>query len=155
MIQTFRNPYGNYPQLRSFPAYSYFAFIGAFRDGQTVDDNSDLATTNIQGCLLAVAVHDGHLTVTRKRLEQDGVVDVILTQEGRNVILAQEEWGNLRNQSISALIRAANIREELFERHIRHKILPAIKAHWKKRKDWYIGLIAAALFFAIGLLFGH
>jgi pyrimidine deaminase RibD-like protein len=88
LIRTKLPPGHNYPQLTQFPT-NYFDFLAAFRDGQTVDNNTYLTTAvSLQTSLYKAAIMSGHLVVKGNPIQGESLVDIFLTGEGaENIVI--------------------------------------------------------------------
>jgi len=91
LIHTKLPPGHLYPQLTQFPT-NYPDFLAAFRDGQTVDNNTYLTTGNaVQTHLYKAAIASGHLTTKGNPIQGEFLVDIFLTDEGAEHILTPQD----------------------------------------------------------------
>ena len=76
-----------YPQLSQFPS-DYADFLAAFRDGQTIDNNLDSRQTmnTLQYMMLMTANTSGHLEKRANPIQGHFLVDIFLTQKGKDHI---------------------------------------------------------------------
>jgi pyrimidine deaminase RibD-like protein len=80
-----------YPQLTQLPA-NYADFLAAFRDGQTVDNNTYLTIANtLQTSMYKTALGSGHLTMRGNPIQGESLVDIFLTDKGADHILVPQE----------------------------------------------------------------
>ena len=80
-----------YPQLTQLPA-NYADFLAAFRDGQTVDNNTYLTIANtLQTSMYKTALGSGHLTARGNPIQGESLVDIFLTDKGADDILVPQE----------------------------------------------------------------
>jgi len=80
-----------YPQLTQLPA-NYADFLAAFRDGQTVDNNTYLTIANtLQTSMYKTALGSGHLTTRGNPIQGESLVDIFLTDKGADHILVPQE----------------------------------------------------------------
>jgi pyrimidine deaminase RibD-like protein len=80
-----------YPQLTQLPA-NYTDFLAAFRDGQTVDNNTYLTIANtLQTSMCKTALGSGHLTTRGNPIQGESLVDIFLTDKGADHILVPQE----------------------------------------------------------------
>lgn len=87
LIHTKRPPGVFYPQLTQFPA-NYDDFLAAFRDGQTVDNNTYLTTADtLQTYMYKTGLMSGHLVVKGNPIQGEFLVDIFLTDAGAERIL--------------------------------------------------------------------
>lgn len=76
-----------YPQITQFPS-DYADFLAAFRDGQTLDNNlgaGDIMNTT-QYMMLRTAITSGHLEKRGNPIQGEFLVDIFLTQKGKDHI---------------------------------------------------------------------
>ena len=77
-----------YPQLNQFPA-NYTDFLAAFRDGQTVDNNTYLTTADtVQTAIYKAALASGHLTKKPNPIQGEFLLDIFLTEAGTHHMVA-------------------------------------------------------------------
>jgi pyrimidine deaminase RibD-like protein len=80
-----------YPQLTQLPA-NYADFLAAFREGQTVDNNTYLTIANtLQTSMYKTALGSGHLTTRGNPIQGESLVDIFLTDKGTDHILIAQE----------------------------------------------------------------
>jgi pyrimidine deaminase RibD-like protein len=80
-----------YPQLNQFPA-NYTDFLAAFRNGQTVDNNTYLTTANTpQTDMYKTALLSGHLTTKGSPIQGEFLLDIFLTDAGAESILLPQD----------------------------------------------------------------
>lgn len=80
-----------YPQLTQLPA-NYADFLAAFRDGQTVDNNTYLTFANtLQTSMYKTALGSGHLITKGNPIQGESLVDIFLTEKGADHILVPQE----------------------------------------------------------------
>jgi pyrimidine deaminase RibD-like protein len=80
-----------YPQLTQFPA-NYPDFLAAFRGGQTVDNNTYLATADtLQTAIYKAALASGHLTTKGNPIQGESLLDIFLTDAGAEHILLPQD----------------------------------------------------------------
>jgi len=80
-----------YPQLIQFPE-DYDDFLAAFRDGQTVDNNTYLTTGDaLQTCSYKVAIRSKHLRTEGNPIAGEYLLDIFLTDAGAERILVPHD----------------------------------------------------------------
>jgi pyrimidine deaminase RibD-like protein len=81
-------PGGMYPRITQAPMSTYAEFLNFFRDGQTIDDNTNLTTDyTIPNAMFRVSIASGYLTkTTNMAIPDEFLADCVLTAAGAELI---------------------------------------------------------------------
>lgn len=91
LIHTKLPPGHIYPQLTHLPT-NYTDFLAAFRGGQTVDNNTYLATADtVQTHMYKTAITSGHLATRGNPIQGEYLLDIFLTDTGSEYILIPQD----------------------------------------------------------------
>jgi pyrimidine deaminase RibD-like protein len=88
LIKTKLPPGHSYPQLSKAPVTNYADFLNFFRDGHTIDDNTELTTAHtVQNAMFRAAIASAHLTKAKNMaIPEESLLDVSLTKAGAELI---------------------------------------------------------------------